>query len=158
MDCCDQNSDTFISGADVYSICKWDRVTWCGVAPKCKSHVHRKHWYKANMLSRGSLPQVLWHWWVICYAAAVILSVYDRCQIKFIFFLKASSQLLNRSLLSAAPRCSLVLGAMSSLITLSNKPKELEGGWMIILVHSYLMATWLFFFMQFCKHMSRIRF
>lgn len=95
---------------------------------------------KANM-SCGSLPQVLWHCWVICHAAAVILSVYDRCQIKFIFFLKASSQLLNRPLLSAVPRCSLVLGAMSSLITVSNKPKELEGGWRIIWVYSHQMAT-----------------
>lgn len=103
---------------------------------------------------------MLWHWWVICHAAAVILSVYDRCQIKFIFLLKASSQLLNRPLLSAAPRCSLVLGAMSSLITLSNKPKEVEGGWRIILVYSQLMATWqtASCFFQFCKQLSRIIF
>lgn len=80
------------------------------------------------MLSCDSLPQVLWHWWVICPVAAVILIVCDMCQIIFIFCLKASSRLLNRPLLSEAPRCSLVLGTTSSLITLSNKPKELEAG------------------------------
>lgn len=87
-------------------------------------------------------PQVLWHWRVICHAAAVILSVYDRCQIKFTGFMKASSQLLNGPLLSAAPWCSPGLGAVSSLITLSNKPKEVEGRWRIILIYSHLMATW----------------
>lgn len=134
--------------------------TWWGVALRCKGMCSctESTGSKANMLSCGSLPQVLWHWWVICHAAAVILSVYDRCQIKFIFFLKASSQLLNRPFLSAVPRCSLVLGAMSFLITVSNKPKELEGRWRIIWVYSHQMATARCFFNQFCKQLSRIRY
>lgn len=116
-------------------------VRW-GVALRCKGMCTESTGTRLTCCHAGLFPQVLWHWWVICHAAAVILSVYDRCQIKFIFLLKASSQLLNRPLLSAVPRCSLVCGAMSSLITLSNKPKEVEGGCRIISVYSHLMATW----------------
>lgn len=72
----------------IASVTKIWPTCW-GVALRCKGMcTWRESWYKANMLSCGSLPQVLWHWWIICHAAAVILSVYDRCQIKFIFLWK----------------------------------------------------------------------
>lgn len=95
--------------------------------------------YKANMLLCESVPQVLWLWWVICHAAAVILSVYDRCQIKFILSLKASSQLLNRPLLSAAPRYSEVWAAVFFLITVTHQKNWKRVGFFLFFWFSFII-------------------
>lgn len=69
---------------------------------------------------------------VICHARAVILSVYDRCQIRFRFFLKASSQLPHRPLLAAARSLAPCLISLPWIINQEKRMEDYLGSLILI--------------------------